>query len=116
MVAFEDDGLKFFTLHSEPLENPFSRVVKRAIDLAIALPAVCVILPIAAVLVKIVQLFQSPGPLFFHQTRSGIQNRRFEILKFRTMHPDKFRAGETGHRGRSPHLCRRPFPASIQRG
>jgi FlaA1/EpsC-like NDP-sugar epimerase len=36
VVAFEDDGLKFFTLHSEPLENPFSRVVKRAIDLAIA--------------------------------------------------------------------------------
>jgi exopolysaccharide biosynthesis polyprenyl glycosylphosphotransferase len=88
VVAFEDDGLKFFALHSEPLENPFSRVVKRALDLAIALPAVCVILPIAAVLVKIVQLFQSPGPLFFHQTRSGIQNRRFEILKFRTMHPD----------------------------
>jgi lipopolysaccharide/colanic/teichoic acid biosynthesis glycosyltransferase len=88
VFAFEDDGLKFFTLHQEPLENPFSRVVKRAVDLGIALPAVFVILPIAAALVKIVQIFQSPGPLFYRQTRSGIQNRRFEIVKFRTMHPD----------------------------
>ena len=88
VFAFEDDGLKFFTLHSEPLENPFSRAVKRAVDLAIALPAVFVILPIAAALVKILQIFQSPGPLFYRQTRSGIQNRRFEIVKFRTMHPD----------------------------
>jgi exopolysaccharide biosynthesis polyprenyl glycosylphosphotransferase len=88
VFAFEDDGLKFFTLHSEPLENPCSRAVKRAVDLAIALPAVFVILPIAAALVKILQIFQSPGPLFYRQTRSGIQNRRFEIVKFRTMHPD----------------------------
>jgi exopolysaccharide biosynthesis polyprenyl glycosylphosphotransferase len=88
VVAFEDDGLKFFTLHSEPLENPFSRVVKRIVDLAIALPAVLVILPIASAMVKIFQIFQSPGPLFYRQTRSGIQNRGFEIVKFRTMHPD----------------------------
>jgi exopolysaccharide biosynthesis polyprenyl glycosylphosphotransferase len=87
VFAFEDDGLKFFTLHSEPLENPFSRAVKRTVDLAIALPAVFVILPIAAAMVKIFQIVQSPGPLFYRQTRSGIQNRRFEIVKFRTMHP-----------------------------
>jgi exopolysaccharide biosynthesis polyprenyl glycosylphosphotransferase len=86
VFAFEDDGLKFFALHSEPLENPLSRVVKRTVDLAIALPVVFVILPIAAALVKIVQFFQSPGPLVYRQTRSGIQNQRFEIVKFRTMH------------------------------
>lgn len=88
VFAFEDDGLKFFALHSEPLENPFSRAVKRAVDLLIALPVVFVILPIVAALVKIIQILQSPGPLFYRQTRSGIQNRRFEIVKFRTMHTD----------------------------
>jgi exopolysaccharide biosynthesis polyprenyl glycosylphosphotransferase len=88
VFGFEDDGLKFFSLHQEPLENPFSRVVKRFIDLAIALPAVCIVLPIVAAIVKIVQIFQSPGPLLYRQTRSGIQNRGFQILKFRTMHPD----------------------------
>jgi len=87
VFAFEDDGLKFFTLHQEPLENPFSRVVKRTIDLAIALPVVFLVLPIAAAFVKIIQIFQSSGPLLYRQTRSGMQNRSFELLKFRTMHP-----------------------------
>ncbi len=87
VFACEDDGLKFFALHQEPLENPFNRAVKRAIDLAIAVPAALVLLPIAAALVKILQSFQSPGPLFYRQTRSGIQNRGFEIVKFRTMYP-----------------------------
>jgi len=36
--------------------------------------------------VKLVQAFQSPGPLLYRQTRAGIQNQKFEILKFRTMH------------------------------
>jgi putative colanic acid biosynthesis UDP-glucose lipid carrier transferase len=86
VFSFEDDGLKFFAFHHEPLENPLNRVVKRALDLAIAIPAIAVVLPLAALLVKISHFLQSPGPLFYHQTRAGVQNRKFEILKFRTMH------------------------------
>jgi exopolysaccharide biosynthesis polyprenyl glycosylphosphotransferase len=86
VFAFEDDGLKFFAFHLEPLENPFNRVIKRVIDVAIALPASLVVFPLAALVVKILQACQSPGPLFYRQMRSGIQNRKFEILKFRTMH------------------------------
>jgi len=87
VFAFEDDGLNFFTFHLEPLENPFHRVIKRLLDLVIAIPAAFIAFPLAALLVKTVQAFQSPGPLLYRQTRAGIQNRRFEILKFRTMHP-----------------------------
>src|SRR5271165_128897 len=87
VFAFEDDGLNFFTFHLEPLENPFHRVIKRLLDLGIAIPAAFIAFPLAALLVKTVQAFQSPGPLLYRQTRAGIQNRRFEILKFRTMHP-----------------------------
>ena len=86
VFSFEDDGLNFFTFHLEPLENPFHRVIKRLLDLVIAIPAAFIAFPLAALLVKIVQAFQSPGPLLYRQTRAGIQNRRFEILKFRTMH------------------------------
>ena len=86
VFSFEDDGLNFFTFHLEPLENPFHRVIKRSLDLVIAIPAAFIAFPLAALLVKIVQAFQSPGPLLYRQTRAGIQNRRFEILKFRTMH------------------------------
>jgi exopolysaccharide biosynthesis polyprenyl glycosylphosphotransferase len=87
VFAFEDDGLKFFAFHLEPLENPFHRVVKRVLDVAIALPATLLVFPFAAAFVKLLQSFQSPGPLLYRQTRTGIQNRKFEILKFRTMHP-----------------------------
>jgi lipopolysaccharide/colanic/teichoic acid biosynthesis glycosyltransferase len=87
VFAFEDDGLKFFGFHLEPLENPFHRVLKRCLDIAIALPATLCVLPVAALVVKLLQACQSPGPLFYRQTRSGIQNREFVILKFRTMHP-----------------------------
>jgi exopolysaccharide biosynthesis polyprenyl glycosylphosphotransferase len=88
VFAFEDDGLSFFALHLEPLENPFHRVVKRMLDLAIAIPATLLAFPLAAVAVKIVHACQSPGPLLYRQIRAGIQNRKFVILKFRTMHPE----------------------------
>src|SRR5208337_5181249 len=86
VFAFEDDGLNFFTFHLEPLENPFHRVIKRMMDIAVALPATLVVFPLAALVVKILQAYQSPGPVLYRQMRSGIQNRKFEILKFRTMH------------------------------
>ncbi len=86
VFAFEDSGLSFFTFHLEPLENPFHRVIKRVLDMSIALPATLIVFPIAALIVKLTQIVQSPGPLFYKQKRAGIQNQKFEILKFRTMH------------------------------
>jgi lipopolysaccharide/colanic/teichoic acid biosynthesis glycosyltransferase len=63
-------------------------MAKRALDVAIALPAVVFLLPPLALLVAIIHRVQSPGPLFYRQTRAGIQNRKFEIFKFRSMHAD----------------------------
>jgi len=85
IVNFDDDGLNFVALHQEPLENPFNRVWKRMMDITVALFVVLFLLPPLACLVWIVQRFQSPGPLFFIQTRAGIQNKSFNIFKFRSM-------------------------------
>lgn len=79
-------GVDFITLREEPLQDPLNRISKRAFDILVALFAVLVVLPPLILLVSIIHRFQSPGPLFFRQTRAGIQNRRFEIIKFRTMH------------------------------
>ena len=38
VTHFEDGGFRFIGLREEPLENPLNRFLKRAIDLAIALP------------------------------------------------------------------------------
>ncbi len=86
-VAFvEDDGFNFLSLRHEPLECPLNRLVKRAFDLAIAIPIVLFVLPVTNLIVWLLQRSQSPGPLFFFQTRTGLQHRHFVIYKYRTMY------------------------------
>lgn len=86
ITHFEDDGFRFIALREEPLENPLNRFFKRVIDLLISIPVILVIFPVLTVIVWLAQRLQSPGPLFHVQTRAGMQNRRFTIYKFRTMH------------------------------
>ena len=88
VTHFEDGGFRFIGLREEPLENPLNRFCKRAIDLAISIPVMLIVFPMLAILVFLAQRLQSPGPLFHIQRRAGMQNRQFEILKFRTMRPD----------------------------
>ena len=88
VTHFEDGGFRFIGLREEPLENPFNRFFKRAIDLAIAIPVMLFIFPPLALIVFIAQQIQSRGSLFHVQSRAGMQNRRFNIYKFRTMRPD----------------------------
>src|SRR5947199_563629 len=69
VTHFEDGGFRFIGLREEPLENPLNRFIKRAIDIAIALPVMLIIFPILAAIVFIAQRLQSPGPLFHVQHR-----------------------------------------------
>jgi exopolysaccharide biosynthesis polyprenyl glycosylphosphotransferase len=85
-IVFEDDGVRFIGLREEPLESPLNRVVKRLLDLAVAIPVVLFILPFTNFLVWLIHLFFSPGPLFFKQVRNGMLGRPFIIYKYRTMH------------------------------
>lgn len=86
-------GVEFIGVREEPLEEPINRLIKRSIDLAISIPVVLFILPPLMLLVAILHRLQSPGPLFYRQTRAGFSRERFRILKFRTMHP-KVRSGK----------------------
>ncbi len=99
VTHFEDDGFRFIGLREEPLENPLNRFLKRLLDVAIALPVMLLVFPLLCLVVWLAQRVQSPGPLFHVQTRAGLQNRRFPILKFRTMHAgngDLARQARTG--------------------
>lgn len=106
VVLVEDDGFRFITLREEPLENPLNRLLKRLLDLAVAIPVVMFVLPPIALLVWALHRRQSRGPLFYAQTRAGLQNRRFQIFKFRTMHAQP--GGETRQATRDDD---RIFPA-----
>lgn len=82
----EDDGFHFISFRQEPLECPVGRMIKRLLDIALALPVVLFVLPITHLLVALIHWKQSPGPLFFRQKRNGRHHRVFSILKYRTMH------------------------------
>ena len=86
----------FIGLRPEPLEDPVNRVVKRTIDLIVSLLVVVFVLPPLCIVVKIFQAIQSPGPLFYRQTRAGLAWRPFRIFKFRTMRVDKGDASRAG--------------------
>ena len=58
-------------------------------DLVFSVPVVIFVLPPLCLVVKIFQAIQSPGPLFYRQTRAGVAKRPFRIFKFRTMREDQ---------------------------
>ena len=90
LVFMEESGRQFFTLLNEPLESPFNRMVKRIFDLSLSLPAVIFMFPFLMALVKMFQVLQSNGPLFFTQERVGLGGSKFTIIKFRSMeHEEK---------------------------
>lgn len=62
-----------------------SRILKRLLDLAIAMPLCIVLLPLLLITALAVKL-DSAGPVFFKQVRMGRGNRLFYVYKFRSMH------------------------------
>ncbi len=60
------------------------RLAKASIDFAAALLALALFSPLLILVAMLIKL-DSPGPVFFKQTRVGVNGTRFKILKFRTM-------------------------------
>jgi exopolysaccharide biosynthesis polyprenyl glycosylphosphotransferase len=86
-VSFHKDGdMQLISIRQEPLECPTNRILKRLLDIAVALPVVTFLLPVLTLWVWMVQRRQSPGPIFHRQLRSGMQNEHFRLYKFRSMH------------------------------
>lgn len=74
------------------------RVVKRILDLAIAVPLLFLLTPVLLIVAIAVRL-DTPGPVLFRQERMGRGNRLFHVLKFRSMRVD--RADQSGARSAS---------------
>lgn len=58
--------------------------VKQYLDWALALAALIVLLPFSILIAVLIKL-DSPGPIFFIQTRIGYRGKPFRVFKFRTM-------------------------------
>ena len=64
-----------------------SLLLKRTMDLAVAIPALVILAPFFALTALAIKL-DSRGPVFFRQVRMGARDRTFRIWKFRTMAAD----------------------------
>ncbi len=71
----------------------WNRVLKRGFDLAFGSAALLLAAPVM-LLVAVALKLTSPGPVLYIQERMGLDGRRFQMLKFRTMRVDAER--ETG--------------------
>ena len=78
--------LDMLTPPTEPLDNTVNRVLKRLFDIAVSVPVVLLVLPPLCLMVKLIHLKYSPGPLFFCQERMGMNGSKFQVIKFRTLH------------------------------
>jgi lipopolysaccharide/colanic/teichoic acid biosynthesis glycosyltransferase len=59
-------------------------VVRRAVEMAVTVLLLPILLPVLAIVALLVRL-DSPGPVFFVQTRIGRRGEPFRMIKFRTM-------------------------------
>lgn len=86
-ASLEDvDGTPVINLSQVPLQG-WSSLVKRGVDVAIALASLAVLLPFLPVLALLIRL-EDKGPIFYRQERMGLDGKRFMILKFRSMRVD----------------------------
>jgi len=70
-----------------PLERSVNAMLKRVFDIVGATVGIIVFAPVIAVFSALV-LIESPGPIFFRQTRTGRHGKPFEMVKIRSMKRD----------------------------
>jgi Undecaprenyl-phosphate glucose phosphotransferase len=77
------DGIPVINVNDVPLQG-LNAVVKRALDIAISFVALAG-MAIPGLLIAWLIKRGSPGPIFYQQTRMGLDGRAFSVYKFRTM-------------------------------
>jgi Undecaprenyl-phosphate glucose phosphotransferase len=80
------DGLPVIGLRESP-HFGLNLVVKRAMDVALAVVGLVLLAPLLALIAAVVKC-SSPGPVFYRQERCGLNGKPFGMLKFRTMRVD----------------------------
>lgn len=86
MVVQHLHHLSICSIRKDPLEDVGNRIIKRIFDLAVSSFVIIFILswlfPLLAIMIKL----SSTGPILFLQLRSGINDKPFYCMKFRTMY------------------------------
>ncbi len=60
-------------------------IFHRGLDIVVSLIVLLLLLPFFPIVAFVIK-YQSPGPLFFSQDRTGLNGKTFRMYKFRSMH------------------------------
>ena len=87
-VRFEDFlGIPTMSLETTPPDKA-GLVIKTAFDHVAGALMMTVCLPLFVIIALAIKMASPGGPVFYRQERFGLQGRRFDVFKFRTMVPD----------------------------
>lgn len=99
------DGMPLLNIRYVPLDEPLNRAAKRTFDLAVAVVALLLTAPLMLLIAVGVKLTSS-GPVFFRQIRVGLNNRTFQMFKFRSMRVENNRCETTWTTANDPRKTR----------
>lgn len=80
------DGMPILNMRESPLSG-WNAILKRLFDIA-ASGAALLVLSVPMLLIALMVKLTSRGPVFYRQERMGLDGRKFDILKFRSMRID----------------------------
>jgi putative colanic acid biosynthesis UDP-glucose lipid carrier transferase len=82
-------GMAVLSPRTEPLDDLVNRIKKRIFDIAFSSLMILFVLSWLIPLVALCIWLENRGPIFFIQKRSGINNKPFWCIKFRSMRDNK---------------------------
>lgn len=98
-----------FWLVSSPLlgvrKKLYNLRLKRLLDLAFSFTGIILTIPVTVLTVITIKL-DSKGPVFYKQKRVGLNNRHFEVIKFRSMTVEAEKNGAVWAMAEDPRVTR----------
>ncbi len=88
-------GVPMLGVSRLPLDSPWNQLLKRGVDLIGGTVGLLLSGPLIAVFGALVY-WESPGPIFYSQTRLGLDGKKFRIIKIRSMKLDAEAHGLVG--------------------
>ncbi|MDU7215301.1 sugar transferase [Clostridium sp.] len=85
--------------------NFINKILKRLLDIVASGIGIIILSPIL-IIISIIIKITSRGPIFFKQVRVGKNEKKFKILKFRTMIVDAEKVGKQITVGNDPRITR----------
>ena len=92
-VSLEELGGEPLVSFSTAPKDELLLLVRRALDIVIAVVALIVLSPLFLVIAIAIKVTSPGAPVIFRQLRAGLHGRRFHMLKFRSMIPRRTTEG-----------------------